>query len=219
MPSGSRRAARRAEALHALQHADEEGPRVPAGERVEDGYVVRSVAGTSSARPYRSSGSAARVARRLRRSYQRVVTRHGSSARAYAASKRSAAEGVAVASSDTISTSRSRSACRRNPGCSTAASSGASESGSTWLACARIAARLASRTRASSGSARTTADSASAASATMPRVSGQLRPISHASRSIWNVACVPTSGRDHPFVATSPRREPTTTRTSTPAAR
>ena len=56
MPSGSRRSARRAEALHALQHADEEGPRVPAGERVEDGHVVRSVAGTASARPYRCPG-------------------------------------------------------------------------------------------------------------------------------------------------------------------
>ena len=42
MPSGSRRAARRAAALDALKRADGEGPHVPAGERVEDGHVVRS---------------------------------------------------------------------------------------------------------------------------------------------------------------------------------
>ena len=37
MPSGSRRSARRAAALHALQHADDDAQHVPAGERVEDG--------------------------------------------------------------------------------------------------------------------------------------------------------------------------------------
>ena len=47
----------RAAALDALRR-DEEGAghRVPVGERVEDGYVVRSVAGTVSARPYRCPG-------------------------------------------------------------------------------------------------------------------------------------------------------------------
>ena len=56
MPSGSRRSARRAAALDALKRADGEGPAVPAGERVEDGHVVRAVAGTASARPYRCPG-------------------------------------------------------------------------------------------------------------------------------------------------------------------
>ena len=56
MPSGSRRSARRAAALHALQHGDDEAPHVPAGERVEDGHVVRSVAGTASAGLYRCPG-------------------------------------------------------------------------------------------------------------------------------------------------------------------
>jgi hypothetical protein len=54
---GSRRSAMRAAALEALKSgADGSEPRVPAGERVEDGYVVRSVAGTASARPYRCPG-------------------------------------------------------------------------------------------------------------------------------------------------------------------
>ena len=56
MPSGSRRAAQRAAALDALKRSDEEGPRSPAGERVEDGWVVRQVAGTASARSYRCPG-------------------------------------------------------------------------------------------------------------------------------------------------------------------
>ena len=57
MSGGSRRAARRAAALDALRAGDDEdAPRVPAGERIEDGHVVRSVAGTSSARPYRCPG-------------------------------------------------------------------------------------------------------------------------------------------------------------------
>lgn len=57
MAGGSRRAARRAAALQALQRGDGGEPvRAPAGERVEDGYVVRQVAGTASARPYRCPG-------------------------------------------------------------------------------------------------------------------------------------------------------------------
>jgi hypothetical protein len=56
MAGGSRRAGKRAEALAALRSGDEDGPRVPPGERVEDGYVVRNVAGTASPRPYRCPG-------------------------------------------------------------------------------------------------------------------------------------------------------------------
>ena len=56
MSRGSRRAAQRAAALDALKRRDDDGPRVPAGERVEDGHVVRQVAGTASARPYRCPG-------------------------------------------------------------------------------------------------------------------------------------------------------------------
>jgi hypothetical protein len=57
VPSGSGRAAKRAAALAALKAGDDDSaPRVPAGERVEDGYVVRSVAGTASARSYRCPG-------------------------------------------------------------------------------------------------------------------------------------------------------------------
>jgi hypothetical protein len=55
--SGSGRAAKRAAALAALKKGDDEsGPRPPAGERVEDGHVVRRVAGTASARAYRCPG-------------------------------------------------------------------------------------------------------------------------------------------------------------------
>ncbi len=57
MAGGSRRAALRAQALAALRSGGAvEPPRTPSGERVEDGYVVRSVAGTASARPYRCPG-------------------------------------------------------------------------------------------------------------------------------------------------------------------
>jgi hypothetical protein len=56
MAGGSRRAARRAAALAALRGADGDGPRVPAGERVEDGQVVRQVTGMASAGPYRCPG-------------------------------------------------------------------------------------------------------------------------------------------------------------------
>lgn len=57
MAKGSRRAAKRAASLAALKSGDEvDRPLRPAGERVEDGYVVRSLAGTASARPYRCPG-------------------------------------------------------------------------------------------------------------------------------------------------------------------
>jgi hypothetical protein len=57
MARGSRRSAMRAAALDALKHRDDEAaPAPPAGERVEDGHVVRSVAGTASGRPYRCPG-------------------------------------------------------------------------------------------------------------------------------------------------------------------
>jgi len=47
----------RAQALAALRSGDEDAAsRIPAGERVEDGYVVRSVAGTASDRTYRCPG-------------------------------------------------------------------------------------------------------------------------------------------------------------------
>ncbi len=55
MPKGSRRSARRAVAEAALR-TDGPAPGRPVGERVEDGYVVRAVAGTASARPYRCPG-------------------------------------------------------------------------------------------------------------------------------------------------------------------
>jgi hypothetical protein len=55
MGKGSRRSAMRAAALEALKKDDESSPRPPAGERVEDGQVVRRVAG-SSARSYRCPG-------------------------------------------------------------------------------------------------------------------------------------------------------------------
>ena len=56
MAKGSRRSAMRAAALDALKKDDESAPRLPAGERVEDGFVVRRVAGTASARSYRCPG-------------------------------------------------------------------------------------------------------------------------------------------------------------------
>ena len=57
MPKGSRRSALRAAALQAQRAGEQEDrPYVPAGERVEDGHVVRAVAGTASARPYRCPG-------------------------------------------------------------------------------------------------------------------------------------------------------------------
>ena len=45
----------RAAARDRLRSGDEPSPHVPAGERVEDGFVVRSVAGTA-ARGYRCPG-------------------------------------------------------------------------------------------------------------------------------------------------------------------
>ena len=56
MAGGSGRAAKRAAALAALRKGDDDAPRPTAGERVEDGHVVRSVAGTASPRPYRCPG-------------------------------------------------------------------------------------------------------------------------------------------------------------------
>ena len=57
MAKGSRRSALRAAALDALKHGDDDAPRPPARERVEDGYVVRSVAGAAaSGKPYRCPG-------------------------------------------------------------------------------------------------------------------------------------------------------------------
>ncbi len=55
MGGGSRRAAARAAAREQLRRGDDDDPRVPAGERVEDGHVVRSVAGTGGG-PYRCPG-------------------------------------------------------------------------------------------------------------------------------------------------------------------
>ncbi len=62
MAGGSRRAALRAAARERLRSGEDDGPRpAPAGERVEDGYVVRSVAGTAGrgggpAKAYRCPG-------------------------------------------------------------------------------------------------------------------------------------------------------------------
>ena len=57
MARGSRRGAREAAALEALRKDDDGAtPRPSGGERVEDGHVVRSVAGTASDRPYRCPG-------------------------------------------------------------------------------------------------------------------------------------------------------------------
>jgi hypothetical protein len=54
---GSRRGAREAAALEALRRGDGDAPlSVPAGQRVEDGYVVRALAGGASGRAYRCPG-------------------------------------------------------------------------------------------------------------------------------------------------------------------
>jgi len=56
MAGGSRRAAMRAAARDRLRSGqDEDRPQVPAGERVEDGHVVRAVPGTAG-RAYRCPG-------------------------------------------------------------------------------------------------------------------------------------------------------------------
>ncbi len=55
MGKGSRRSALRAQAANRLRAGDEDAPRPPAGERVEDGYVVRRVAG-GDGRAYRCPG-------------------------------------------------------------------------------------------------------------------------------------------------------------------
>ena len=54
MPSGSRRSARRAEALAALKAGDPV-VRTPVGERVEDGWVVRALSGSGD-KTYRCPG-------------------------------------------------------------------------------------------------------------------------------------------------------------------
>ncbi len=61
MGKGSRRGARAAEALAALKSGDEPVLRVPAGERVEGGFTVRSLG--SSDRSYVCPGCAQEVVR------------------------------------------------------------------------------------------------------------------------------------------------------------
>lgn len=59
MARGSRRSALRAAAAERLrggEDEDEDQPRVPAGGRVEDGYVVRRVAGSAADKGYRCPG-------------------------------------------------------------------------------------------------------------------------------------------------------------------
>ena len=59
MAGGSRRAAMRAAARDRLRAGDDDGAAarsVPAGESVEDGVVVRRVAGNAPGRPYRCPG-------------------------------------------------------------------------------------------------------------------------------------------------------------------
>jgi hypothetical protein len=53
---GSRRAALRAAARERLREGEVRQPYVPAGERVEDGHVVRSVAGSPTGKGYRCPG-------------------------------------------------------------------------------------------------------------------------------------------------------------------
>ena len=55
MGKGSRRSALRAQAALRLRAGEDGAPRAPAGERVEDGYVVRRVSG-AGARTYRCPG-------------------------------------------------------------------------------------------------------------------------------------------------------------------
>lgn len=56
MARGSRRAARRAEALEQLKRGEGPSARLPAGESVEDGCVVRRVAGNAAGKRYRCPG-------------------------------------------------------------------------------------------------------------------------------------------------------------------
>ena len=56
MARGSRRAAREAAALEALRRGDDGPLRPPSGQRVEDGFVVRTLAGTAPGRAYRYPG-------------------------------------------------------------------------------------------------------------------------------------------------------------------
>jgi hypothetical protein len=55
MPRGSRRKAREAAALEALR-SGEAAPRVSPGQRVEDGWVVRPLTGSTTGRTYRCPG-------------------------------------------------------------------------------------------------------------------------------------------------------------------
>ena len=55
MPRGSGRSAKRAAALQALKTGDDDAPRPPIGEHVEDGFVVRHVSGASG-KAYRCPG-------------------------------------------------------------------------------------------------------------------------------------------------------------------
>ena len=58
MARGSKRGAREAAALEALKRGDDDGGplRPPSGQRVEDGFVVRSLSGGSAGRSYRCPG-------------------------------------------------------------------------------------------------------------------------------------------------------------------
>ena len=57
MGKGSRRGAREAAARDALRRGDDDAPlRPPGGQRVEDGFVVRSLSGSATGRAYRCPG-------------------------------------------------------------------------------------------------------------------------------------------------------------------
>jgi len=53
---GSRRKAREAAALEARKRGDDAPPRVSPGQRVEDGWVVRPLTGSTTGRTYRCPG-------------------------------------------------------------------------------------------------------------------------------------------------------------------
>ena len=69
MPRGSGRSAKRAAALQALKSSDDEAPRPPIGEHVEDGFVVRHVSGAGK-KAYRCPG----CDQEIRRATPHVVT-------------------------------------------------------------------------------------------------------------------------------------------------
>lgn len=56
MAGGSRRAARRAAAREVLRRGEDRPAAVAAGERLEDGYVVRALAGSAALKAYRCPG-------------------------------------------------------------------------------------------------------------------------------------------------------------------